>query len=192
MIVRRPLAAFFVLVLVLAGCGIPVEDSARTLSADEIPSSLPSPTSAPTSPPADPSPASAEVFFVRGSRLAPVRREVSVPPSVEGTITALLTRPTPDERSQGLRTALPGEVRLAGTVAAGIPLIDVTESFAQVEGEEQILALAQVVFTLTGLPGVEGVSFALTGRPVEVPTGDGTLKRGPLRRQDFAAVAPLG
>ena len=78
-----------------------------------------------------------------------------------------------------------------GTVAHDVPLIDVNESLTGVDGEEQMLALAQLVFTLTGLPGVNGVSFARDGRPVEVPTADGELKRGPLRRQDFAAVAPL-
>jgi len=172
--------------VVLSGCGIPVEDRPRPLSAADIPSSIPGPplTSMP------PVGATVELFFVRGSRLAPVRRQTPSPLSVERTITAIMSGPIPLERSQGFRTALPGEVRLAGTVAAGVPLIDVTGSFDQVEGEEQILALAQLVFTLTGLPGVDGVSFALSGRTVEVPTGDGALKRGPLRREDFEAVAP--
>lgn len=176
----------------LAGCGIPVEGDARRLSADEIPSSLPDQAPAPNSPPGGQGSAWTEVFFVRESRLEPVRREASVPPSVEGALALVLRGPTPDERSEGMRTAVISQVRLAGTVAAGVPLIEVTESFGQVEGEEQILALAQLVYTLTGVRGVNGVSFALSGRPVEVPTGDGTLKRGPLRRQDFEAVAPVG
>ena len=177
-------------VVALAACGIPVDDDARPLSADEVPSSPPGPT-APTAPAAGSTHVSVEVFFVRASRLVRVHRQLSPPPSVEGAIVALGTEPSPAERSDGLRTALTRPVRLAGTVAAGVPLIDVTEAFALTEGEEQILALAQLVFTLTGLPGVDGVSFALEGRPVEVPTGDGTLKRGPLRRVDFSAVAPI-
>ena len=177
-------------VVALTACGIPVDDAARPLSADEVPSSPPGPTSTPTAPAVHSTHVSVEVFFVRGSRLVPVHRQLTPPPSVEGAIVALGTEPSPPERRDGLRTALTRPVRLAGTVAAGVPLIDVTEAFALTEGEEQILALAQLVFTLTGLPGVEGVSFALEGRPVEVPTGDGTLKRGPLRREDFSAVAP--
>ena len=187
----RRAAAGLLALIVLSSCGIPVEDSARPVSADDIPSSIPTPAPPTTAPVGDPTPALAELFFIRGSRLTPVRREVPVPLSVERTIAELVRGPTPVERAQGVRTALPKDLRMAGTVAAAVPLIEVTESFARVEGEEHILALAQLVFTLTGLPGVEGVSFALAGRPVEVPTGDGVLTRVPLRRADFQAVAPL-
>ncbi len=176
--------------IALCSCGIPVEDRARPLSADQVPSSLPGSGPTSTVPPGDPGPAATEVFFVRGSRLEPVARPARVPRSVENAIATLVGGPTPAERSEGVRTALTRPVRLAGTVAAGVPLIDVTESFAEVEGEELILALAQLVFTITGLPGVDGVSFARAGRPVEVPTADGTLKGGVLRRTDYAAVAP--
>ena len=166
------------LLTALHGCGIPVEDRARPLAGSEVPSSLPNRVAPPTSRLGDPSLALAELFFVRDSRLAPVRREAPATPSVE--------------RSDGLRTALAGPVQLAGREAPGVPVVDVGESFGQIEGEEEILALAQLVFTLTGVPGVDGVAFALSGRVVEVPTGDGTLKSGPLGRQDFAAVAPVG
>lgn len=181
-----------VVAVMLLGCGIPVEDRARPVPADMVPSSLPAPGPAASSPSGDGGAASADVFLVRDSRLVRVGRPPWDPPSVEGAIAALLQGPTADERADGIRTALTRPVRLAGTVAAGVPLIDVTDSFAGVEGEEQILALAQLVFTLTALPGVDGVSFALDGRPVEVPTGDGALERGPIRRQDFDAVAPVG
>lgn len=177
--------------VMLFGCGIPVEEGARPLPADMIPSSVPVQGPAGSSPPGDRGSASADVFLVRDSRLVRVGRHPWNPPSVEGAIAALLQGPTAAERADGVRAALTRPVRLAGAVAAGVPLIDVTDSFADVEAEEQILALAQLVFTLTALPGVDGVSFALEGRPVEVPTGDGALKRGPVRRADFAAVAPV-
>lgn len=188
----RGVAALCLMLTALHGCGIPVEERARPLSRGEVPSSLPNRVSPPTSRLGDPSVALAELFFVRDSRLAAVRREASATPSVEDILAGLMRGPTSVERSDGLRTALAGPVRLAGMEAAGVPVVDVAESFAQIEGEEQILALAQLVFTLTGVPGVDGVAFALSGRVVEVPTGDGTLKSGPLSRQDFAAVAPVG
>jgi len=190
-VISRRLVLGF-LALLVAGCGIPVENSARPVADDDIPSSLPNERSPSTQPVGDPSPSSVEVFFVREARLVAVRREVLVPPSVEGVIAAVAGGLAEAEQVEGKRTALTGDVRLAGTVTVGVPLIDLTESFAQIELEEQILALGQLVFTLTAVPGVTGVSFALFGRPVEVPTGDGTLKGGPLRRDDFAAVAPSG
>lgn len=180
------------LALLLGSCGIPVDDSARPVGADDIPSSVPSQSPPSTQPAVDPSPSSVEVFFVREARLVAVRHEASAPPSVVSVIAAVVAGPTEAEQVDGVRTALTGEVRLAGTVTASVPLIDLTESFAQIELEEQILALGQLVFTLTAVPGVTGVSFALSGRPVEVPTGDGTLERGPLGRDDFTAIAPPG
>lgn len=174
----------------LAGCGIPIDDQSRPLAGDEIPSSVPGAAPPPAAPAGDLS-LSIEVFLLRDSRLAAVNRQVPAPLTADKAITEIGRGPTPLERSRGLRSALPRSVRLLGTVAHDVPLIDVTESLTGVDGEEQILALAQLVFTLTGLPGVTGVSFARDGRPVEVPTGDGELKGGPLGRQDFAAVAPL-
>jgi len=188
---RRALTLACLLAVMLSGCGIPIEDGARPVPADMIPSSLPPPGPAASSPAGDHGAESADVFLVRDGRLVRVGRQPWNPPLLEGAIAALLRGPTAAERAEGVRTALARRVRLGGTVAAGVPLIDVTDSLTDVEGEEQILALAQLVFTLTAVPGVDGVSFALDGRPVEVPTGDGALKRGPIRRHDFAAVAPV-
>jgi hypothetical protein len=188
MIARR-FAAMGLVLTVSAGCGVPVDDRARPLGGDQVPSSVPGATL--PAPAGSVSLASVELFLVRGSRLAAVNRQVPTPVTAARTSTEIVRGPTQIERSGGLRTALPRSVRVLGSVAHDVPLIDVTESLTGVDGEEQVLALAQLVFTLTGLPGVNGVSFARDGRPVEVPTGDGELKRGPLRREDFAAVAPL-
>jgi hypothetical protein len=176
----------------LAACGIPEQERPRPLGTDEIPFELPGPTPVPTTAADAPGSPAVEVFLVDGNRLAAVRRSVTTQPSVDAALAAVLGGPTTAEQARGLRTAIRSGVRLAGTVASGVPLLDLGESFAQIEGEEQILALAQLVYTVTGIAGVDGVSFALLGRPVEVPTGDGTLKGGPLRREDYATVAPGG
>jgi hypothetical protein len=186
----RGVAAAVLALTLFAGCGIPIDDSARPLAGDEVPSTVPVPAPPPAAPAGDLS-LTVELFLIRGSGLTPVNRLVPAPLTADKAITEIVRGPTPLERGRGLRSALPRSVRLLGTVAHDVPLIDVTESLTGVDGEEQILALAQLVFTLTGLPGVNGVSFARDGRPVEVPTGDGELRGGPLRRQDFAAVAPL-
>ena len=48
-------------------------------------------------------------------------------------------------------------------------------------------ALAQLVFTLTDLPGIQRVSVTVEGERVEVPRGDSTLTSDPLTRGDYAA-----
>jgi spore germination protein GerM len=76
----------------------------------------------------------------------------------------------------------------AGVVGFGVGTVDLGGSFGQVGGQEQILAVAQLVFTATSVPGIVKVQFTLGGRPVEVPAGDGTLTQGPLGRSDFPSL----
>ncbi len=187
----RRLGGLFLILLPLVGCGIPVDEGARPLSDDDVRPSLPGQGASPPSVSASPNVASLELFFVRDSRMVPIRR-LAPASSIDAAVAALVNGPSAAERRQGVRTALVGPVRLADIDRTAVPVVDVADSVVQLEGEEQILALAQIVFTLTALPGVSGVSFALSGREVEVPTGDGTLKAGPLRREDFAAVGPVG
>ena len=53
---------------------------------------------------------------------------------------------------------------------------------------EQQLALAQLVFTLTALPGIGQVVFERGGVPIDVPRSDGSLVSGVITREDFAGV----
>ena len=59
---------------------------------------------------------------------------------------------------------------------------------APAAGGNQLLATAQVVFTVTEVPGVEAVRITADGSPVEVPTDDG-LTAEPVSREDYASVA---
>jgi spore germination protein GerM len=47
-----------------------------------------------------------------------------------------------------------------------------------------------LVFSATGVAGVDAVTLLLEGRPVEVPTGEGTLTGRPLTRGDFTRFSP--
>lgn len=63
-------------------------------------------------------------------------------------------------------------------------------SFVDSPVREQILALSQIVYTATALDGIGGVEIWVDGGPAEVPTAQGSLKRGALTRADYAAIAP--
>jgi hypothetical protein len=52
------------------------------------------------------------------------------------------------------------------------------------------MRLAQLVYTLTRVPGVGGVRLWLEGRPVEVFSGEGLEIPRPLTRADFPDFAP--
>jgi hypothetical protein len=50
--------------------------------------------------------------------------------------------------------------------------------------------VAQIVFTVTSLPGATGVTFQLAGQPVDVPVASGAQVPVANRLQ-FAALAPV-
>jgi spore germination protein GerM len=184
------LAAVLATSMAAAGCGVPVDREPRPLSAGEIPRPLPSFAEAPAET-GEEGAAAASVYFVRDGRLVRVSRELAPTATLEEVLAAVSRGPTASERAEGIRSALTGDVNFAG-LASGVPLLDVTDAVVDVELDQRIVALAQLVYTLTAVAGIDGVSFVHSGRPVEVPTGDGTLKRGPVRRTDYAAVAPEG
>lgn len=145
------------------------------------------------------------VYLVCDSRLASVRRaagRVTV-----STALALLTAgPTRGEAAGGLGTSLapqPLAVARVGAVGqepgargaghghgSGTVVVSATRQFAALSGPDQLLAVAQVVWTLTGLPGVDSVRLTIEGERVEVPTDRG-LRRGLVDRDDYSSVAPV-
>lgn len=194
---RRQIAALATVVatvLGLAGCGIPPDDSATLAAPDSVPFDLlgePPPVTATTVPFAQTE--KATLFLVQGERLAPVQRELPAPVSVESVLEALVDGPTSTEVQLGLRTALltsPGLVR-SGGVTGGIATIDLGQPFSEIAGRDQIVALAQIVSTVTGLPGVGRVRFTLDGNPVGILRGDGAVTTETVSRDDYATLAPV-
>ena len=96
------------------------------------------------------------------------------------------------EIAVGLRTALLADDLIrSARVAGGIATVDLGPAFTEIGGRDQIVALAQIVSTLTGLPGVGRVSFTLEGSPVGVPRGDGAITTESVSRDDYALLAPV-
>jgi len=122
-----------------------------------------------------------------------VQRELPAPVSVESVLEALAAGPTATEVQLGLRTALlttPGLVN-SGGVSGGIATIDLGQPFSEIAGRDQIVALAQIVSTVTGLPGVGRVRFTLDGNPVGILRGDGAVTTETVSRDDYATLAPV-
>lgn len=175
----------------LAACGVPLDASPREIDPDRVPFGLlepdqPGSTTVPQS-----MQASAEVYLVRGDRLVAVVRDVPTPPTAEKAVMALLRGPTDEEAKIGLRTAITttGGVSVSGP-EDGLVRIELGRSFATSGAGDQVLGLAQLVFTVTALPEASRVLFTVSGRPVEVPAGDGTLTGSPLGRENFRPMAP--
>lgn len=199
----RPLRAL-ALTLLLAGvlvgsvaaCGIPTEDSATLARPEDVPfdllAEIPETTSTTGGSPTGASMIRATIFLVQGERLAPVEREVPSPASGEAVIEALGRGPTRSEAALGLRSALVGgDVMRSIGISGGIASVDLGPDFTDIVGRDQIMALAQIVSTVTGLAGVGRVSFTLEGVPVGVPRGDGAVTTESVSRDDYALLAPV-
>jgi len=177
----------------LSGCGVPPDDHATLAAPGSVPFDLlgQAPSAPVAPPPASPT-EKATLFLVQGERLAPVQRELPAPVSVESVLEALAAGPTATEAELGLRTALlaPGLMR-SGGVSGGIATIDLGQPFTEIAGRDQIVALAQIVSTVTGLPGVGRAKFTLGGNPVGVLRGDGAVTAESVSRDDYATLAPV-
>jgi spore germination protein GerM len=120
-----------------------------------------------------------------------VARQVNAPPSVAKALTALLFGPQEDEAVAGVRSAIsPTAAVQARAVDAATYLVDLSPEFAQGSVNEQVLGLAQIVWTATDIPGVTGGRFTLNGAPIQVPTPVGSTGE-PVGREAFAELAPL-
>ena len=143
----RRVALAVVVVVAVAGCGA----GRQSAPVDSSPAATAT-TSATTT---EASPASTQlaVYFVRGGKVAPVRR--AVPPTkgvAAAALLQLLEGPTADERAQGLTSAIPSDAALTGlSIAAGDARLD---GVAGLDRE----ALGQVVYTLTQFPTVRSVN----------------------------------
>jgi spore germination protein GerM len=179
--------------VVAAGCGVPPDDRATLAAPGSVPYDLlgDGPAATATTQLASPT-EKATIFLVQGERLAAVQRELPAPVSVESVLETLAAGPTATEVQLGLRTALlaPGLMR-SGGVSGGIATIDLGQPFTEIAGRDQIVALAQIVSTVTGLPGVGRAQFTLDGQPVGILRGDGAVTTETVSRDDYATLAPV-
>jgi spore germination protein GerM len=130
----------------------------------------------------------AEIFLVQAEHLVSVRRSTPRRDLVEA-LNLLLEGPTEAEFGAGIRSAISPQTTLhSARVEGDTAVVDLSGALVEVGGQEQILAVAQLVLTVTAVPGVEQVRFLLEGQAVEVPRADGTLTSEALRAPDYAGL----
>ncbi|TFV57717.1 hypothetical protein E4P41_14110 [Geodermatophilus sp. DF01-2] len=171
-----------VLLALLTGCGIGAQSREEPVPvADALPT--------PPRPPGSGGDDELVVYFVAGARLEPVTRSV---PSrrPQDAVDRLLAGPTRAEAGAGLRTALsPQHLTVLTGPDGGTVTVAVTRSFTTIGGGDQLLAVAQVVWTVTQFPRIDDVRFLFEGALVAVPTDEGLTSR-PVDRADYASIAP--
>lgn len=181
-----------VVVALLAGCGVPLDASPRVLDPEKQPGATSS-TEAPVPAGGASSP---KVYFVTGAdtpsneRLQEVSRDVAALPTP--LLNALLKGLTPEDRDRRLQTAIPAETQLIETNLQpdGTLEVNVTDSFFEAKGAAQTKAVAQLVYTATGLAQVKRVRLLVDGQPRDWARSDGVAVSTPLTRFDFPELNP--
>ena len=188
---RRPLVLAAVLLLtvsaVLAACGVSPEPKANKIAPKDVPFGLLD---------EDPTTTVVEagrttnIFLLTKDRLVAVERSVPESADLADLLGFVISGPTEVEQSLGITTAVPAGTLSSVKTSRGIAEVDLAASFGDIRSREQLLALGQIVYTLTGQPGIGGVRFTVEGKSVTVPLADGSLSTDPLSRDDFKALAP--
>ena len=192
---RRPrlprlLAAFVVLAALGAtACGVPTDKAANKLPTKDVPFGLLDQEAGSNSP-NDSGQEEALVYFAKSGRLVASSRRLQPPVSARSLVNSLSRGPTRVEIAAGLRSALPDEAVRRVSIASGTARVDLARPFTELSSSDQITALGQLVYTLTGQPGVGLVRFTLLDQTTEVPRADGSLTPGRVSRDDYAAIAP--
>lgn len=134
------------------------------------------------------------IYLIRDGHLIAAPRTVSADaPTSEAATAALFQGPTTEERTDGLATAIPPATQLLRiTVLDSVAEIDLTDEFQNPAPPEEVLQrIAQVVWTLVGLPGITSVRFAIDGDPIAVPTDRDAAVTEPVTPADYGSIAPL-
>ncbi|GAA3452466.1 GerMN domain-containing protein [Dactylosporangium matsuzakiense] len=184
MTARAAVVVVGLVLLALAGCGVPAEDSPRLLPSF-------GPTGMPATAPPAPSPglATEVLYFVRDGMLVAVRRGAASPLPAEVQLEQLLAGPTGAERDAELTSVLTGtQISAAVHVQGGLATVDIGSQPASTGRSDEVLAYGQIVCTLTSRPDVGSVTFRYDNQVLNVPRADGSLAPGPLTAADYASL----
>jgi spore germination protein GerM len=173
----RWLALVVGVVVVATACGIPNDGQPRDVAEGEqlqlTDQKAPSQAASSVGP---------KVYFLSQGpdgqdRLQPAGRNVT------GTATAVLTElfnglTKEEQQTRRWRTAIPADTKLISAVLDpdGTLAIDLNQAFFQATSDAQIKAVAQIVFTVTGIDGVQRVKILVEGQPQGWLRGDGTAQ----------------
>jgi Sporulation and spore germination len=176
--------------LLLVACGISPDSSPQPINRKDVPYGLLDrpPATTPVSIPD----AFVTIYLDGVQRLVAVSRPVPAPASVRGALVALGQGSTTAEAAQGLVSPISTAVPLLlVNLGAASATVDLSRSFANLGEQEEIVAVAQLVYTMTSFPGIRMVVIKIDGSVATVPTGTGTVTKKPVSRSDYLSLAPV-
>lgn len=174
---------------VLTSCGLPTSSTPERIDPARVPYGLlQRHNTTPSAPAAGPA---TTVYLTDGNRLTAATRRVTGLNVPAEALRALLEGPTAPEAARGVVSDIPSQTRLLSLDLNGsVASVDLSDDFGTAGGSQQVLAVAQIVYTLTASRFIDAVTFSLAGKPIEVPDGSGSLSTAPRSRADYRREAP--
>lgn len=184
----------------LAACGIPTGGGPTAIAKADVPFHLLNPPTASTTTTTPSGAVQPESIYLAdpSQRVAPVAREVAVPSSPSDTINevldALLDGPTAEESAAGLQSFLVTGTKpqVSTSISGTVATVDFTTPPVPAGSPNQVLAIAQIVFTVTQRQfGINAVSIQINGQAAAVPTATGATVSGPVGQLSYLPQAPV-
>jgi spore germination protein GerM len=163
----------------LSACGVPIGGAPTVIANSQVNPSALGP------PPTTPQQGTPTYIYLVAQSGTPTPVIRLVPPQLCTNYEELLSRlaagPDPDEEDDGVYSAIPAGTEVlsvtphnVGTKPTSGPItVDFSDSFGDVGGSEQVLAVEQIVHTIAVLNAQAQVLFEIEGQPIEVPVGTG-------------------
>lgn len=149
-------------VVVAASCGIPIDDSPRSIAAgtgDKTPGTTIADGGGDTT---------TYLYFVKNDRLVDVTREVSSR-NTRAALAALFNGPTATEAANGLISQIPSGASVRRVAEAnGTTRIEVSKELTNVIGSAALQALGQIVLSVTEISPASTVEFESGGQTIKV------------------------
>lgn len=134
-----------------------------------------------------------QVWLIRGEHLFPATRTQAGTVAVgKAALTQLLAGPTSQEQAAGVGSTIPAGTKLLDlNIEDGVATVNMNGAYDDGGGSLSMrMRLAEVVYTISQFPSVQGVDFQLDGKAVAVFSGEGIVLDHPQTRADFEDLLP--
>jgi len=183
--------------LALGACGVPIGGTPTVIANRLVnPGALaPPPTTLPEG-------TSVYIYLIDASG-TPTPFVRQVPPAqctnLETLLQRLVAGPDSKEQGDGFFSAIPGGTEVLSVTPRSVPTkpltgpitVDFNQSFGEVAGAEQVLAVEQIVYTVNQLDAGAPLLFEIEGQPTEVPVATGAQVARAVSSLDYPGVTPV-
>lgn len=170
-----------------AGCGIPTDSSPRPL--EDVPFGLVVPPSTVSADEPTPSGSTypAKLYYVSATRLVGVDVDLPVAATPEDQARVVLEALSSGPRENlPMRTALRPSAQMNVSLRGSVATVELDQSVLDIVPDEQLLAIGQIVLSLTRVSPIVEVQFTANGQPVFVPLPEASATAdGPVKASDY-------